>query len=94
MTILHVFARSRDKEVFKGDAYSVTSLNDKGVFDLLPRHENFISIIHSYLLIDNPERGKIKIDLLGEAVMRVYSDNVDVFLSLSKAVPATPAVLK
>ena len=82
--VLHVFARSRDKEFFKGEAYSVTSLNDKGVFNVLPRHENFVALIYNYLLIDQPEKGKIKIDLAGEAVIRVYRDNVDIFLSLAK----------
>jgi len=36
---------------FDGDVKAVTSKNDTGIFDILPEHSNFISLITSPLTI-------------------------------------------
>lgn len=82
MSLLNVYARSRDKEAFSGKAKSVTSNNKKGVFDILPRHANFISLIYDFVSIIKENGEVLKINLTGQSVMRVYEDKVDIFLGL------------
>jgi len=36
---------SPDKQIWEGEAKSVSSVNSKGAFDILPLHANFISIV-------------------------------------------------
>ncbi len=75
-----ILSRS-SKEVFAGKVFSVTSVNDKGVFDVLPQHANFVSLINSYIILDEglPARKELKID---RGVMRVFKDTVDIYLGL------------
>ena len=50
-SLLHVTVHKKDGIVFEGNATSVTSTNDKGVFDILPMHTNFVAIINTTLTI-------------------------------------------
>lgn len=73
--------KSRDGDLFNGQVKTVTSVNDKGKFDVLSYHANFISLIRDFVEykgIDN-KVGKIPIR---DAVMRVNSNKVDVFIGL------------
>lgn len=45
--ILTVAINSPEKVIWEGRALSVTSTNSKGVFDVLPHHANFITIIEN-----------------------------------------------
>ena len=58
---------------------SVTSINDKGVFDVLESHSNFISIITNrvvYRTLDG-RSGQVSVQ---DAVMWVRSNSVTIFL--------------
>ena len=48
---IHVTVRNRTKVLFDEYVKSVTSKNDTGIFDVLPEHSNFISLISSPLTI-------------------------------------------
>lgn len=48
---IHVIVRNRMKVVFDEDVKSLTSKNDTGIFDILPEHSNFISLIISPLVL-------------------------------------------
>ena len=45
--LLSVEIKSPEKEVWKGTAKSVSSINSAGPFDILPFHANFITIIEN-----------------------------------------------
>ncbi len=77
---LDVVVRSRKKTFFKGTTYSVTSLNDKGEFDILSQHANFISLVRKYIILNKtlPDEQKIAIS---SGVLRVKENNVQVFLN-------------
>ena len=49
-TKLYVIVRSKDGVLFSDDVFSVTSKNEKGVFDILPYHENIISLISDFII--------------------------------------------
>ena len=48
---IHVTVRNRTRILFDKEVKSVTSKNDTGVFDILPEHSNFISLISSPLIL-------------------------------------------
>jgi F0F1-type ATP synthase epsilon subunit len=48
---IHVTVRNRIKVLFDEDVKSLTSKNDTGIFDILPEHSNFISLITSPLVL-------------------------------------------
>lgn len=78
---LFTVVRSRAGRIFDGEVRSVTSYNDAGEFDVLPLHENFISIIKKYLKIFPKIGDEINISLkIG--VLKVRSNKVDIYIGI------------
>lgn len=76
-SLLSVFMRSDEEVLYLGEAESVTSFNEKGIFDVLPLHSNFISIIKDRVVIMlNDRPNEFKIDT---AIMKVKKNNVHIF---------------
>jgi F0F1-type ATP synthase epsilon subunit len=48
---IHLMVRNRISLIFDEDVKSITSQNATGLFDILPEHANFISLITSPLVI-------------------------------------------
>lgn len=80
---LYLKVRNREILIFDGPVKSVTSFNDKGVFDVLPQHTNFISLVGRFLSFRDfaGEKREIKLD---SAIMRVYSNKIEVFLGIKR----------
>ncbi len=78
---LEVYVGSPEKTLFEGLAKAVSSFNEIGPFDVLGRHENFISTIKNSLRVTlaNGEKREYKI---GEGIMRVNNNIVQVFLGI------------
>lgn len=77
---------SREGEIFKGVVESITSNNEKGIFDVLAQHANFISLINKGLTIrdiDGVEK-EIKFD---NALLKVYKNNVEVYVGVEGMSP-------
>ena len=74
--------QTKEGVVFNGEVKAVTSYNDKGIFDVLFEHENFISVIKSKIIIHltNGVDREMKID---NGVMKVYENEVHIFLGLT-----------
>ena len=57
--ILNVQISNPDKQIWQGQAKSVSSVNSNGPFDILPLHANFITIIENQpIKIQTPEGQK------------------------------------
>ena len=67
---------------FNDKVKAVTSYNDKGIFDVLAEHENFISVIKNKIIIHllDGEDKEMKIDT---GVLKVYTNEVHIFLGLT-----------
>lgn len=80
---INVTIKSRSKVFYEGNATSVTSLNDKGKFDVLPQHANFISLIKDYIIVmkENGEEEKIDIKT---GVLKNLNNDVDIFLETGR----------
>ncbi len=78
-TTLHLTIISREKTVFDNDVISVTSYNDTGIFDILPFHANFISVLRNKIHIQTLS-GVSQEFFVDHAVLRVKENMVQVFL--------------
>jgi F0F1-type ATP synthase epsilon subunit len=79
--LLKVKVRDSQDIIFEGEVERVTSYNDVGTFDLYPMHANFISILKYKLAFYNDNK-KIKELEMGQAVMKVKNDIVNIFLGI------------
>lgn len=79
--MLNVVIRNRDREQFAGPAKAVTCVNEKGRFDVLSQHANFISTIKDKVTIHLPEGG-VKEFNFENGVIQVASDNVVLYLGV------------
>ena len=77
---LTVVVRNKEKVLYSGQAAAITSINDKGIFDVLPQHENFISLIKEKVIIHPTlkENEEIQIE---NGIARVYKDNVYIYVN-------------
>lgn len=96
LNILDVEIRSPDKILFKGPAEAISSRNEVGPFDVLPQHENFISIINGKITVWTGKHQKQEIEN-ESAIMKAKSNTVHVFLgveSLNKeeVIPQNPGL--
>jgi F0F1-type ATP synthase epsilon subunit len=73
--------KSREGDVIKAKVKTVTSNNDRGRFDVLSYHANFISLIRDYVEYVDME-GKTNKILIRDAVMRVDENKVDIFMGI------------
>ena len=80
---INVIVRNKEIILFQGKVSSVSSYNDKGIFDILPEHESFISLIKESVVIhkDKNENHEIKID---NGIVRVYRNNVSFYINFEK----------
>lgn len=76
---LKLFIRDPEKLVFRGLVDSVTAISDKGAFDILPIHENLISIIKEKVIIR--VKDKSQEFMLKTGILKVEENVVHVFLS-------------
>lgn len=80
---LLIVIRDRNKLLFQGEIKAVSSFNDKGPFDILPQHANFISIIKKHLVIHLRTKEKKRIEL-ESGILKVRDNNVEVYLGILK----------
>lgn len=92
---LFISIKSPEKTVFEGIVTGVSSYNDKGPFDILSEHENFITIIKKKLVIfpiqtspsrvsrgtDSGPSGKMEWDI-DQGVLKVRENKVNVFFGI------------
>ena len=76
---LRVLVLSPDMPIFNGEAFSVSSFNEKGPFDVLPQHKNFISLISIMVRIRFKDGKEKEIPIQG-GVLRVYQNRTDIYL--------------
>jgi len=85
--ILKVEVINMEKIVYQGKAKTVSSVNEKGPFDILPSHENFISIIEKKVVIIHSDNQKKEFKV-EQGILKVQNNKIWVFLG----VPQTSGV--
>lgn len=77
-----IFWMPLTKEIFyQGEAQSVSSQNQLGKFDILPKHTNFITLIFDELTIITPKGEKITYHFK-RGVLEVIKNKVNIFLGI------------
>ncbi|MHA2426602.1 MAG: hypothetical protein ACXADB_00980 [Candidatus Hermodarchaeia archaeon] len=74
--------RSREGVVYEGDVTSISSFNEKGKFDVLAQHTNFITLIQKKLIIRDIKGTQKEIEV-GNALLRVKDNTVEVYLGVA-----------
>lgn len=67
---------------FNDKVRAITSFNEKGIFDVLPQHENFISVIKDKIIIHTID-GKDKEIKIDNGVLKVHENEAHIFLGLA-----------
>jgi F0F1-type ATP synthase epsilon subunit len=78
---IHVRVRNRTQLLFDADVTAVTSRNDTGVFDVLPEHANFISLISSPLILRKIDGKKQEIPFTN-GIIKVKDNAVYCYIDL------------
>lgn len=77
---IRVIIKNKENTLFDGDVSAVSSFNDVGLFDILPMHENFISLVKDKIILHRGESQKeVKI---GQGVLKVKENKVNIYLDL------------
>jgi len=76
---LYVQVSSPERTLYDSEAKSISSFNDHGPFDILPQHENFISVIQQGVVVFN-QQDQPQEFLLRNGVLRVTENRVDIFI--------------
>lgn len=76
--VLTLSIRDPERFIFKGVVNTVSTFNDRGPFDVLPYHENFITSIKNKLVVRIHDG--IKEFPIEKGIMKVEFNNVQVFL--------------
>ena len=79
--LFSLYIRARDGVVYQGKVKSVTSFNERGKFDILPEHANFISLIKDQIVIkdEHDDIKQIKIDV---GLLRTRENKVEIYLGI------------
>lgn len=75
--------RDRETDIFEGPVSSLTSYNEKGKFDVLPQHTNFISIIAKELIYRDLA-GKTHEIKITNGIIRVQHNKVRIYLGIGE----------
>ncbi len=76
-----VSIKNKKEQLFLGDASSVTSKNDDGVFDILPFHVNFITLIYDFIVIDRNQPTERRFEM-ENGVLYTLGNKIDIYIGL------------
>jgi F0F1-type ATP synthase epsilon subunit len=79
---LQVRINSPEKIIWEGEAYSVSSKNSEGPFDILPRHANFITTIENHpIVIRTPDKKKVEYTFPW-SVIYMHDERVNIYTQI------------
>jgi len=80
MNTLSVIVRDRTGVLYQGEAKTVSGKNEKGPFDVLPEHANFLTLISDEVVIRLS--GDTKSFKLTRGMLSVVDDQVTILLGV------------
>ena len=73
--------RNRQRALFQGKAAAVTTKNEGGIFDVLPQHTHFISIIKEFVTVTKLD-GTTQQFPIDAGVLKVYQNQVRIYIGI------------
>lgn len=83
--LITVTVKSREKTLFQGKVSTLSSTNQKGVFDILPLHANFITLVNQKVTMKT-EDGKTQEIVVNNGILRFSENAVEIFLGVSSEI--------
>lgn len=78
---LNVIVRDRNALVFEGSVEGISSFNDKGPFDILAQHANFITLIKKELVLHLTDRQEKRVDATS-GVLKIRDNMIEIYLGI------------
>ncbi len=78
---LFITVKSRKGTLFEGSAFSITSMNEFGFFDVLPEHANFVTLIKDFVVLDKDLTSQKDIKL-EKGILTVLANKVKVYVGI------------
>ncbi|MCL4387322.1 hypothetical protein M1307_02920 [Patescibacteria group bacterium] len=78
---LKVNIKNKDQTVLEEEIEALSSFNEKGPFDILPLHENFISIIKDKIILHKKD-GTSKEIAIERGVLKIIENEIDIYLGV------------
>jgi F0F1-type ATP synthase epsilon subunit len=79
--LISVTVKQPEKTIFDGFATSVTSVSNRGKFDVLAYHANFIALIQETILLGQENKPPVQIPIK-TGVMKVRQNSVKIILGI------------
>ena len=76
-----VSIKNKKEQLFLGEASSVTSKNDRGVFDILPYHVNFITLTYDFIVIDRNLDTEKRFEM-ENGILYTLGNKIDIYIGL------------
>lgn len=81
--LLYLTVMDSEHKLFDGQVVSLSSVNEKGDFDVLQMHAHFITLIQDKLVMREPD-GEIEELAIDHGIMKVNEDEVKVFVGMEE----------
>lgn len=78
---VYLTVREKENILFEDEIMAITSFNEKGIFDILPLHENFISIIKNSVII-HKKGGKREVLKIESGILKVFENRINIYLGI------------
>jgi F0F1-type ATP synthase epsilon subunit len=78
---IHLTVRDRTKILFNDYVKALTSYNEAGIFDILPEHSNFISLINTKIIIHKLDKTTQEIPLVN-GIVKIKDYDIRCFINI------------
>lgn len=68
-------------EIFTGDIYAASFFNEKGQFDILPEHTNYIGVIKNKIILYISKDNKKEFEF-SKGLVRCRENNIEVYFGI------------
>lgn len=76
---------SRAGVLFSGLVSSLSAINQRGKFDIMPMHSNFISLISGAITYRDAVSGQVHNVPIDQAILKATGNTVDIYLGLTRS---------